>query len=71
MWAIPLVRYTAGLIMWTHAEIRTLVTSTRKLLTLYKCFGMKDDVDRLYVPRMRGRRGLLSVEDVLHHENYP
>ena len=47
--AIPLVRYTAGLIKWTQAEIRTLDVSTRKLLTLYKCFGMKDDVDRLRI----------------------
>ena len=29
---------------------------------------MKDDVDRLYVPRKRAGHGLLSVEDVLHHE---
>ena len=68
LWAIPLVRYTAGLIKWTQTEIRTLDVSTRKLLTLYKCFGMKDDVDRLYVPRKKGGRGLLSVEDVLHYE---
>jgi len=66
MCAIPLVCYTAGLIKWTQTE--TLDISTRKLLTLYKCFGMKDDVDRLYVPRKRGGRGLLSGEDFLHHE---
>ena len=47
---------------------RALDISTRKLLTMYKCFSMKDDVDRLCVPRQRGGRGLLSVEDVLHHE---
>ena len=68
MWAIPLVRYTAGLIKWTQTGIRTLDISTRKLLTLYKCFDMKDDVNRLYVPRKRGGCGLLSVEDVLHYE---
>ena len=29
---------------------------------------MKDDTDRLHVPRWRGGHGLQSVEDVLHHE---
>ena len=68
MWAIPLVHYTAGLIMWTQIEIRALDISTKKLLTLFKCFSMKDGIDRLYVPRRKGGQGLLSVEDVLQHE---
>ena len=68
MWAIPLVRYAAVLIKWLQAKIRVLDISTRKLLNMYKCFSMKDDVDRLYVPHQRGGHGLLSVEDVLLHE---
>ena len=68
MWAIPLVRYTTGLIKWTQTEMKTLDISTRKLLTMYKCFSMKDDINRLYVPCQRGGRGLLSVEDVMYHE---
>ena len=50
MWAVRLVRYTAGLVKWTQMEIRALDIYTMKLLTMYKCFSMKDDVDRLYVP---------------------
>jgi len=68
VWAIPLVRYTAGLIKWTQAEVRALDISTRMMLNMYKCFSMKDDIDRLYVPRQRGGRGLLSVEYILQHE---
>ena len=33
--AIPLVRYTGGIIKWTQAEVRSLDVSTRKLLTMY------------------------------------
>jgi len=40
VWAIPLVCYTAGLIKWTQAEVRTLDISTRKMLNMYKCFSM-------------------------------
>ena len=38
------------------------------LLTMYKCFSKFDDVNRLYVPRKFGGRGLLAVEEVKHHE---
>ena len=36
---------------------------TRKLMTLHKAFHPIDDVDRLYVPRKEGGRGLVSIED--------
>jgi len=50
-WAIPLVRYTAGIVKWTQAEVRSLDVSTRKLLTMHKCFSKSDNVHRLYFPR--------------------
>ena len=53
-WAIPLIRYTAGIVRWTQTELRNLVISTRKLMALYKCFNINDDVHRLYVPRNLG-----------------
>jgi len=67
-WAIPLIRYTAGIVKWTQAEIKALDVSTRKLMTLHKCFSINDDIHRLYVPRTQGGRGLLSVEDVIAQE---
>ena len=36
---------------------------TRKLITMHKALHPKDDVDRLYVLRKEGRKGLTSVED--------
>ena len=36
---------------------------TRKLMTMYKALHPKDDVDRLYVPRKEGGRGITSIED--------
>ena len=36
---------------------------TRKLMTIHKALYPRDDVDRLYVSRKEGGRGLASIED--------
>ena len=36
---------------------------TRKLMTMHKALHPRDDVDRLYVSRKEGGRGLTSIED--------
>jgi len=68
MWAMPLMRYSGGVVKWSQVELKQLDISTRKLLALHKCFNFNDDIDRLYVPRFKGGRGLLSVEDTVQHE---
>ena len=35
----------------------------RKLITMHKALHPRDDVDRLYVSRKEGGRGLASIED--------
>ena len=44
------------------SEIKRLDTKTRKLLTLSKMHHTKADVDRLYLPRNAGGRGLIQLE---------
>ena len=36
---------------------------TRKLMAMHKALHLRDDVDRLYVPRKEGGRGLASIEE--------
>ena len=36
---------------------------TRKLFTIYGALHPKSDVDRLYIPRKEGGRGLITIED--------
>ena len=36
---------------------------TRKLFTIYGGLHPKSDVDRLYIPRKDGGRGLIAIED--------
>ena len=57
-----------GIVKWTQEEMRTLDVSTRKLLLMYKCFNVNDDIHRLYVLQRLDGHGLLLVEDVTHQE---
>ena len=36
---------------------------TRKLMTMHKALHPRDDVDRLFVSRKEGGRGIASIED--------
>ena len=62
-WAVPLVKYSGPFLKWTRDELRQMDQRTRKLMTMHKALHHRDDVDRLYVPRKEGGRGLASIED--------
>ena len=62
-WTIPLVRYSGPFLKWTRDELRQMDQRTRKLMTMHKALHPRDDVDRLYVPRKEGGRGLASIKD--------
>jgi hypothetical protein len=67
-YAVPLVTYSAGIIEWTKAELQQMDRKTRKHLTMYGTLHPKADVDRLYVQRYAGGRGLCSIEDMVEKE---
>ena len=48
---------------WTRDELRQMDQRTRKVMTVHKALHPKEEVDRLYVPRKEGGRGLASIED--------
>ena len=62
-WAVPLVRYSGPFLKWTREELKQMDQRTRKLMTMHKALHPRDDVDRLYVSRKEGGRGLASIED--------
>jgi len=53
-------------------EVRALPSqmdvNTRKILTMNGIFHKKENVDRLYLKRNEGGRGLMSVEDCVRVE---
>ena len=63
-WAVSLFRYSVGILEWTKAELQEIDLRTQKRLTIYKGMHRRSDVDRLYVERSEGGRGLMSVEHV-------
>ena len=67
-WAVSLLRYGAGLINWTVNELQQLDRKTRKKLTMYGAFHPKSNVNRLYLARQEGGRGLIGVEDTVRRE---
>ena len=64
-WAVTLVRYSGPFLKWTREELKQMDQRTRKLMTMHKALHPRDDVDRLYVSRKEGERGLASIEDTV------
>ena len=62
-WSVPLVRYSGPFLKWNREEPKQMDQRTRKQMTMHKALPPRDDIDRLYVPRKEGRRGLASIED--------
>ena len=60
-WAVPAITYGFGIINWTKTELLDINRKTRTLLKAYHVFHNKSNVDKLYLPRKDGGRGLLSV----------
>ena len=56
------------MIDWKESELKSVVKKTRKTLTMYGAMHPKGDVDRLYIKRNEGGRGLSSVEYVIRGE---
>jgi len=60
--AVPVLRYNFGIINWHQEELQKLDRKTRKILTIHGQHHPKADVDRLYVLRKQGGRGLMQLE---------
>ena len=69
-WAVFIFRYSAGVIDWTKQELQNIDRKTRKMMTAYKALRPKADVDRLYVHRKDGGRGLMSIQDTIAYEEH-
>ena len=69
-WAVSLMRYGAGIVKWTLNELGEMDRKTRKIMTMNKEFHPKSDVNRLYVKRSSGGRGLTGCKScIITEEN--
>ena len=62
-WGVSLFRYSDAFMDRKKEEISEIDRRTRKLLTMRKAHHPKDDVQRLYIKRKEGGRGLISIEE--------
>ena len=63
-----MIRYTAGIVEWTIAELEDLDRKTRKLMTAHRTLHPQSDIDRLYFPRRTGGRGFLQIRQTVEEE---
>ena len=62
-WAIPVLKYSAPFLSWT--ELQSIDEKTRKLLTMHNGLHPRSAIDRLYIPRKDGGRGLANAGDTV------
>ena len=67
-WVVATFRYSAAILDWNKNEIDEMDRKTRKLLTIYGAFHPKSSVNRLYMKRKDGGRGLISLRDCTDSE---
>ena len=60
--AVPVLRYSFGIVNRHQKELQKLDRKMRKLLTIHGQHHPKADVHRLYVPRKQGGRALMQLE---------
>ena len=60
---VGVLSYSFGVINWTKVELEEMDLRVRKEMTLKKAFNKHSDTDRLYLPRNRGGKGLICIQD--------
>ena len=60
--AVPVLIPKFGILDWTIAEIKQLDIKTRKIMNMTGNFHINSDIDRLYLNRKNGGRGLKSIK---------
>ena len=73
--AVSVLRYSAAFLGWSRLQVEDIYRRTRKLLTMHNRFHPKSNVNRLYLSRSEGSRGLIGIQDtvetaILGFKNY-
>ena len=66
-WAASVMRYGAGILKWNTYELKSL-DRTRKFMKIHEPIYAKSDIDRVYISKQMGGRGLISCERCIRME---
>ena len=58
-WVVSVMRYGAEILKWNTDELKNLEKRTRKFVTMHGALHPKSDVDRVYLSKELGGRGLI------------
>ena len=65
---VSVMRYGAGILKWNTGEFKSSDRRTRKFMTMHGVLNPESDVDRVYLSREMGGRGLISCEGCIRME---
>ena len=65
---MALFRYGPGILQLKESEWKFMYRKSRKIKTMYGALHPKSDVERLYLKRKEGGRGLISLESCVREE---
>ena len=68
LFAVPILRYSFGIIHWTSTELKQIDRKTRKILYQLKFHHPKSDCNNIYLSRNNGGRGIPCIEDIYSQE---
>lgn len=63
IWAIPPFTYMAGLLTWSKTDLEQVDRSIRTSLTRHGMLHPNSAIERLYLPRKEGGRGMTNLEE--------
>ncbi|XP_044766225.1 uncharacterized protein LOC123322347 [Coccinella septempunctata] len=62
IWALPTFMYTAGVLSWSKTDLERLDRRVRAALTKSGMLHPRSAIERIYLPRNEGGRGLGNIE---------
>lgn len=66
-WVIPCLSHSFGVRKWTASDLKQLDIQVRALLTRHGMHHPHASVNRLYIPRKDGGRGMQCIEGIHHN----
>lgn len=66
-WAIPVLTYTFGVLKWSTTDLEAINRKIRTIMTSFRIHHCHSALERLYLPRSEGGRGLIDL-NILHNK---
>lgn len=68
--AIPILTYSFGIINWSNTDIEALERKIRTTMTNHKKHHPKSALERPFIPRYLGGRGIIPIKDLHEKQKY-